>query len=150
MKDEKVKAKMKAYADEKPRATPSKIAVGDSVLARQRKQNKLSTPFDPRPFHVMRKRGTMITACQSGKYITRNASQFKIVSSMFPEIDVKEQDDVDAQEDDDISESREQRTSDASQSLVSNQSSSNVGPTNSLRCSQCSRRAVIRLGQGAT
>ena len=99
------------------------------MLARQRKQNKLSTPFDPRPFRVMCKKDTMITACRSGKYITCNTSQFKILSSTFPEIDVKEQDDVDAQEDYDISESREQRISDASQSSVSDQSSSSVGPT---------------------
>ena len=36
-KDEKVKAKMKAHADAKAKATPSKIAVGDLVLAHQRK-----------------------------------------------------------------------------------------------------------------
>jgi len=62
-KDEKAKAKMKAYADAKARAAPSEIAVGDLVLARQKKQNKLSTPFDPRPFRVIRKKGTMVTVC---------------------------------------------------------------------------------------
>ena len=80
---EKAKAKIKAHADAKAKATPSKIAVGDLVLAHQRKQNKLSTPYDPRAFRVIRKRGTMITACRNGKYITRNASHFKKVNSRW-------------------------------------------------------------------
>ena len=62
-KDEKAKAKMKAHGDAKAKATPSKIAVGDLVLAHQRKQNKLSTPYEIRAFWVIHKRGTLITAC---------------------------------------------------------------------------------------
>ena len=69
-KDEKAKAKMKAHADAKAKATPSEIAVGDLMLAHQKKQNKFSTPYDPRPFRVIRKKGTMITACRNGKYLT--------------------------------------------------------------------------------
>ena len=77
-KNEKAKAKMKAHANAKERTAPSEITVGDLVLARQKKQNKLSTPFDPRPFCVIRKKGTMVPACRSGKYITRNTSHFKL------------------------------------------------------------------------
>jgi len=53
---------------------------------------------------VIHKKGAMVTVCQNGKFITRNTSHFKIVSSMFPET---EHDDVDTQSDDDISEARE-------------------------------------------
>ena len=62
-KDEKAKAKMKAHADAKAKATPSEIAVGALSVSTSKKQNKISTPYDPRPFLVICKKGTMITAC---------------------------------------------------------------------------------------
>ena len=77
--DDRAKEKMKEYADAKQRARPSQLKVGDTVLARQRKQKKFCTRFDPVPFKVVRKRGTMITASCNGKYITRNASHFKVI-----------------------------------------------------------------------
>ena len=58
------------YADTKARAKTSTIKVGDVVLARQRKYNKLSTCVDPVPFQVVRLNGTMVTARHNGKYIT--------------------------------------------------------------------------------
>ena len=61
-KEDEAKAKMKVHADVRSKAKPSRIDVGDLVLVRQRKQNKLSTRFDPLPLHVISKRGTMITA----------------------------------------------------------------------------------------
>ena len=36
--------------------------VGDIVLVRQPKLNKLSTPYDPTPLIVKERKGTMITA----------------------------------------------------------------------------------------
>ncbi len=76
------KSKMKEQADLKRRARPSQLKIGDTVLARQRKQNKLSTRFDPNPFQVKKKIGTMITACRNGKYITRNISHFKVINNL--------------------------------------------------------------------
>ncbi len=70
---------MKEQADLKRRARPSQLKIDDTVLARQRKQNKLSTRFDPNPFQVVKKKGTMITTCRNGKYITRNISHFKVI-----------------------------------------------------------------------
>jgi hypothetical protein len=61
---------MKTYADERTKAKSSDIKIGDTVLARQRKQNKLSTRFDPVPFQVVRTKETMITAHQNRNYIT--------------------------------------------------------------------------------
>ena len=75
--DAKAKAKMKAHADKGTQV--SKIQVGDLVLVRQQKQNKLSTRYNPYPFSVTRIKGTMVTARRKDKYITRNASHFKIV-----------------------------------------------------------------------
>ena len=54
--DDRAKERMKEHADTKRRAKPSQVKVGDTVLARQRKQNKLSTRFYPVPLEVVRKK----------------------------------------------------------------------------------------------
>ena len=75
--DEYSKAKMKMYADERNNATKSKLTVGDKVLVQQPKENKLSTPFDPKPYQVTEKKGTMVTARREDKSIKRNSTFFK-------------------------------------------------------------------------
>ena len=128
--DDRAKVKMKMYADTRARAKTSTIKVGDIVLARQRKYNKLSTRFDPVPFQVVRLNGTKVTACRNGKYITRNVSHFKV-------IDAEIQDD-DEEEDDLVS----------SPSSNSNTPDNNVSPPqNQLKRSTRNRRQVNRFGQ---
>ncbi|MCG8432279.1 MAG: hypothetical protein MJA29_14065, partial [Candidatus Omnitrophica bacterium] len=79
--DNKQKAKMKAYADEKRHARDCGISEGDAVLVRQRKQNKLSTPFNPHPLRVTTRNGNMVTAERPcGQRITRNVTHFKRVA----------------------------------------------------------------------
>lgn len=75
----------------------SNIRVGDTVLIRQRKQNKWPTKFDPFPFIVVRRKGTMITASRNGKYISRNVSHFKKINSPYrnPQSDISDDDDTD-------------------------------------------------------
>ena len=90
-RDKNAKLKMKENAD-KRRAKDSDLNIGDTVLVRQRKQNKFSTRFDPNPFQVVRKKDTMITAYRNGKYITRNISQFKVIDSAFQESDQEDED----------------------------------------------------------
>ena len=68
--DRRAKDKMKEYADKKRKARNSNLNTGDTILVRQRKQNKLSTHFDPKPWEVVMKKGTMVTACRDDKYIT--------------------------------------------------------------------------------
>ena len=89
---------MKAYADTRSKAKPSKIKIGDLVLVYQRKRNKLSTRFNPSPFRVTGKRGTMITAHRKGKYITRNASHFKLVDPTLQDVTDNEEPDMDNEE----------------------------------------------------
>lgn len=79
MNDAKAKEKMKVYADKRRNARDSNLKVGDRVLVQQEKRNKLSTPFDPRPYEVIDKKGSMITAQREDKKITRNSSKFKTV-----------------------------------------------------------------------
>eukprot|EP00795_Rhopilema_esculentum_P003861 gene3861-15158_t len=73
------KGKMKENTDRAQRAKASGIDIGDTVLVKQPKQNKLSTNFNPDPYIVIEKKGKMLTAYNEGKdhTITRNISHFK-------------------------------------------------------------------------
>ena len=76
-KDTEAKAKMKACSDDRRHATPSNIKPGDTVLCRQLKQNKLTTPYSTEPLTVTSVKGSMVTAGRNGYAITRNSSFFK-------------------------------------------------------------------------
>ena len=76
-KDRNAKSKMKEYSDSKSRATTSEIKVGDTVLVRQQKENKLSTKFNSKPYTVTARKGARVTVCRNGHFITRNVSFFK-------------------------------------------------------------------------
>ena len=69
----------KQYADQKRHTQHSTISVGDTVLVQQRKQNKLSSFYDPLPYKVISLKGSMITARRQGHQIVRNSSFFKKV-----------------------------------------------------------------------
>ena len=49
------------------------------MLVRQPKKNNLSTTFNPEPLVVEEKKGSMVTACDGFKSITRNSSLFKVI-----------------------------------------------------------------------
>lgn len=86
--DAEKKLKMKEYADQKQHSKVSEIKVGDTVLIRQPKVNKLTTPFNPKPFVVTTRKGSMVTVKRGSKKITRNISFFKkIVKTAVPETD---------------------------------------------------------------
>ena len=55
------KLKRKKNADLKRGATPKSIRVGDTVLLKAEKTNKLSTNFNPDPFKVVHKTGSEVT-----------------------------------------------------------------------------------------
>ena len=73
----KAKAKAKAYSDRRRHAKQSDLQVGDTVLVRQPRRNKLSTPYDARPLEIITRSGSMITAQRGDYTITRNASFFQ-------------------------------------------------------------------------
>lgn len=80
-RDTEKKRKIKEYADQRRQSKPSEIDIGDKVLIRQPKINKLSTPFHPHPYKVVARNGSMITAeCGSHK-VTRNVSFFKKIKT---------------------------------------------------------------------
>ena len=80
IRDTDQKAKQKCNADTKSVKPISQLHVGDTVLVRQPKVNKLSTIYHPAPLTVAEVKGTMITATDTihGNK-TRNASHFKRV-----------------------------------------------------------------------
>ncbi|XP_014667395.1 PREDICTED: uncharacterized protein K02A2.6-like [Priapulus caudatus] len=76
-RDRAAKARMKSYSDSKRRVKESNLHVGDTVLVRQKKVNKLTPPYSPKPMTVIIVEGTKVTAKCDGHRITRNASFFK-------------------------------------------------------------------------
>ena len=55
------KEQMKCCADNIRGAKESSIKPGDTVLLKQPKENKFSTPYNPEPFIVEKRKRTMIT-----------------------------------------------------------------------------------------
>lgn len=82
--DAVTKEKMKIYADNKRHTKLSPLGPGDQVLIKQKKRNKLTPPFDPRPCTVREKNGSMITAQSGESLITRNSSHFKRLLGNHP------------------------------------------------------------------
>ena len=89
-RDAREKSKMKKNADERRHESDSQLCVGDTVLARQTRKNKLSAAFDPRPLKVSAKKGNMVTASRGNYSITRNVSHFKAVPRV--KFDISEND----------------------------------------------------------
>ena len=75
--DSQRQLRAKEYNDTRKHAAEREIKIGDIVLAKQEKKNKLTTRFDPTPYHVTFIKGTMITAKNNFRSITRNISFFK-------------------------------------------------------------------------
>ena len=74
-----VMAKAKAYADGKRKVLASSLSVGDTVLIRQQKRNKLTSFFGPKPCKVVAIKGSMISARRGDRIVVRNSSFFKRV-----------------------------------------------------------------------
>ena len=75
----RVMAKAKAYADGKRKVLASSLSVGDTVLIRQQKRNKLTSFFGPKPYKIVAIKGSMISARLGVHIVVRNSSFFKRV-----------------------------------------------------------------------
>ena len=64
--NEKAMSSAKAYADKRNHAKEHEISVGDNVLVRQQKRNKLTSYYSPNPYIVRSIKGSMITASRGG------------------------------------------------------------------------------------
>ena len=68
------KLKGKTYADLKRGATAKNIRVGDTVLLRADKMNKLSTNFNPAPFEVIQNTREVTLRNETGVELKRNTA----------------------------------------------------------------------------
>ena len=76
--DAEYKAVSKFYADRRRGAQLSGVAVGDEVLVRQDKQNKMSTPFGATPHIVRAKAGSsLVVESPDGTTYSRNTTQVR-------------------------------------------------------------------------
>ena len=71
------KGKAKVYADCQRKARESEIREGDKVLLRQKKENKLSTPYKQSPFTVIEKNGSNVLVVADGVQYRRNVTHVK-------------------------------------------------------------------------
>ena len=71
------KLKMKTLAESRRPIKDSDIQVGDTVLVKQPKTGKFSTPYHPVPLKVTNKNHSMLTAEGGDRSVTRNSPHFK-------------------------------------------------------------------------
>lgn len=76
-RQEEAKRQRKEYYDKKMNAKDHNINVGDTVILKKRKQNKLSTNYEPRQYKVTATNHNMITASDGQSTRTRNVSHFR-------------------------------------------------------------------------
>ena len=82
------KERNKEYADHRRKAKKSEIEIGDYVLVRQQRKNKLTANFNPEPCKVVKKTGVEIIAQRNNdQKITRNVSHFKKIKKPEDEAD---------------------------------------------------------------
>jgi hypothetical protein len=79
--DLNAKRKMKDYADSRRHARSKHLQVGDYVLVKLAKKDKLSPYYDPVPYIATKIKGTMMSASRNDHRITRNASFFKKIAN---------------------------------------------------------------------
>ena len=101
-KDATAKAQMKRQVDGRYKAIDKPFDIGDYVLVRQQKQNKLTSRFDPKPYRLTNIKGTMLSAQRPGHTITHNTQHFKFLSRQRPKNFGQGVDD-DSENDDEVS-----------------------------------------------
>ncbi|CAB3986500.1 Transposon Tf2-9 poly [Paramuricea clavata] len=106
VRDKEEKEKMKVHADRRNNAKESQLKVGDYVLMQVPKDNKLSMPFNPKPFKVIEIRGNMVTARNTERTVTRNVSCFKCLTN-YKNASEEDQNDEEDDFDDDIVENQQ-------------------------------------------
>ena len=84
VKDATAKLKMKQHADSTRKAVQPTVKVGDRVLLKAPKVNKLYTPYHSELFTVVHKKGTMVTVKEANdQSYSRNVTFVKKVPQPF-------------------------------------------------------------------
>lgn len=74
-RDAQNKLKAKQYADRKSNVRPSSIEVHDLILARNERKGKQQPIYEPLPYTVIKKKGSMVTASRVGTEKNRKSGQ---------------------------------------------------------------------------
>ena len=74
--DRIIKDKMKKYFDSRYRTKNRQMHIGDCLLVKQPRLNKVTPPFDADPYFVKCVKESMVTAERRSKSITRNKEHF--------------------------------------------------------------------------
>ena len=73
-----MKCYQKDYWDTKRKAVHSNLREGEKVLIKQEKQNKLTTPFEPKLYEIIKKSGNQVTVQDDDdKVYKRNVTEVK-------------------------------------------------------------------------
>ena len=78
------KIQSKLYYDQHRHTKPSQLSVGDYVLTKQKRENKLSTPYNTEPGQVTGIKGPAITVRRDDKEVTRNVADIKKIPNYIP------------------------------------------------------------------
>ena len=70
--DADAKLRMKSYAERKPNVKRNTIEEGELVLVRNNEKSKQLPTYDPSPYQVVGRKGSMITAARDFRTVTRN------------------------------------------------------------------------------
>ncbi|KAK3728358.1 hypothetical protein QZH41_011397, partial [Actinostola sp. cb2023] len=103
LNDQQSKDEMKRYADQRRNTRSSNINPNDKVLVHKGKphQGKTEPYYEPHPYTVIDKKGSMIIASDGKHNITRNSSKFKPLKTGVQPINqelMDEQDDIGIEE----------------------------------------------------
>ena len=100
--DKVAKHKMKVYADKYNHAKSHHLKIGDCVLVKQQRHNKLSSYYDKMPYKITATKGTMVTAtAQNNHTVTRNSSFFKKMPETAIPLQFEEEEEEEEEEMDD-------------------------------------------------
>ena len=93
-RDADMKCYMKELSDSRCNTKDTTLQIGDKVLVKQPKTDKLSIPYKPVPYEIVEKKGSMITAASDDHVITRNSSFMKKIPEYCGETSLEAQPEV--------------------------------------------------------
>ena len=85
LQDKATRTLRKQRYDKRKNATTTTITPGDKVLIKQQKST-IKPPFNPKPFTVVKVKGTQVTATRGTKIRTRNLSKVKPLRKQPPHL----------------------------------------------------------------
>ena len=128
--DTKSKERTKEYADKRSHAKSTDLNIGDKVVIKQPKKDKMSSPFNPEPLEIKDRKGNMITAQNEEHTVTRNSSFFKKLPSDVPVQPIPSDD--------------EERTTPLTETVESVEPVTQAGPVEPVEGVESSERPTLR------